>query len=276
MSKSVAYIIGMVCIMIIFLLMFAMALIKGLFDLIPVGMVLTAVVCFGAKNCIMRKTDQLMRIKEYNMYFKISAKHFEEATDRPWVSEKQTDYRVTVLEDEKIIHLSAQGSTSKDENIDWWDDFDFRINQPPETWFPDKKIKVHSGFLRQYKNVRDILMDLAYQYPDYAIRVDGYSLGASWPQIFVQDVLYHFPGRDIQAILYEPGNPWRKLSRADKKALKKHIQFVRSIWDPVTWMRVLFFFRYGKSTTIGKWYRVWPLQHLGDEVIKNLIEKFGE
>jgi hypothetical protein len=44
MSKSVAYVIGMVCIMIIFLLMFAIALIKGLFDLIPVGMVLTAVV----------------------------------------------------------------------------------------------------------------------------------------------------------------------------------------------------------------------------------------
>jgi hypothetical protein len=110
-------------------------------------------------------------------------------------------------------------------------------------------------------------------YPGYTILVDGYSLGASWPQIFVQDVLYHFPDRDIQAVLYEPGNPWRKLPKKYKKALKKHITFVRSIWDPVTWMQLLGFFRYGKTVTIGKWYRIWPLQHLEDQVIRNLTEK---
>jgi hypothetical protein len=204
--------------------------------------------------------------------FRVSAEHFKEAVSGPWAWADQTDYRLIYLLSDRVIWLTTQGSQSKDKGRDWRDDFDFRIRQPAETWFPGENIKVHAGFLRQYKNVRDMLMDLVYVYPDYAIRVAGYSLGASWPQLFVQDVLYHFPDRDIQAILYEPGNPWRKLPGKYKKQLKKHITFVRSIWDPVTWMQLLGFFRYGKTVTIGKWYRIWPLQHLEDQVIRNLEE----
>jgi hypothetical protein len=220
--------------------------------------------------------------------FEISTKHYKEAVSGPWTAIGQTDYRVRLVrpaanlfvgsgyEPKGIIHVTAQGSQSKDKGRDWRDDFDFRIRQPAEQWFGDTKdIKVHAGFLRQYKNVRDTLMNLVCTYPDYTVLVDGYSLGASWTQIFVQDVLHRYPYRNLQAILYEPGNPWRKLPGKYKKQLKKHITFVRSVWDPVTWMRLLGFFRYGKTVTIGKWYRIWPLQHLEDQVIKNLIEKFG-
>jgi hypothetical protein len=208
-----------------------------------------------------------------NFCQQISVEHFREVVSGPWTSIGQTDYRCQIDGGTGVIRLTAQGSQSKDKSVDWWDDFDFRIRQPPETWFPGENIKVHAGFLRQYKNVRDTLMDLLYKYPNYAVLVDGYSLGASWPQIFVQDVLHHFPDRSIQAILYEPGNPWRKLPRAYKKLLKTHIAFVRSIWDPVTWMAALGFFRYGKTITIGKWWRFWPLQHLEGQVIRNLKER---
>jgi hypothetical protein len=181
--------------------------------------------------------------------FEVSAQHFKKTVSGPWTSIGQTDYRLIVSKNEKTIRLTAQGSQSKDKGVDWRDDFDFRIRQAAETWFPGEKIRVHAGFFRQYKNVRDTLMDLVYAYPEYTVLVDGYSLGASWPQIFVQDVLYHFPCRNIQAILYEPGNPWRKLPQKYKKLLKKHVTFVRSVWDPVTWMRLLFFWRYGKTVT---------------------------
>jgi hypothetical protein len=207
--------------------------------------------------------------------FEASAEHFKATVARPWKSAKQTDYRAEIDGGEKTIHITGQGSRIKDKGADWWDDFDFRVRQPSETWFPGKKIRVHAGFLRQYKNVRDTLMGLAYMYPDYVIRVDGYSLGASWTQIFVQDVLYHFPGRDIQAVLYEPGNPWRRLPKEWQKALKQHVTFARSVWDPVTWMGLLCFFRYGKTVTIGAWWRLWPLQHLEDQVLRNLVEKSG-
>jgi hypothetical protein len=221
------------------------------------------------------------------MFSVANVNHFKEVVSGPWTSTAQTDYRVQVThltanpfvgssyEPKGTIHVTGQGSQSKDKGKDWRDDFDFRIRQPAEQWFSDnKEIKIHAGFLRQYKNVRNILMDLVCQYPDYKIRVDGYSLGASWTQLFVQDVLYRYPYRDIQAVLYEPGNPWRKLPKLYKILLKKHVTFVRSIWDPVTWMRLLGFFRYGKTITIGKWWRIWPCQHLEDQVIRNLEEKF--
>ena len=222
------------------------------------------------------------------MLFAAGVSHFEEVVSGPWTATGQTDYRVRLIhptanpfagsggEPKGIIHVTAQGSQSKDKGVDWRDDFDFRIRQPAEQWFAgNKNIKIHAGFLRQYKQVRGTLMDTAYQYPDYAVYVDGYSLGASWTQIFIQDVLYHFPGRDIRAILYEPGSPWRKLPRKDKAALKDHIVFVRSIWDPVTWMAALGFFRYGQHVSIGRWWRLWPCQHLEDQVIRNLREKYG-
>ncbi|MDR2186395.1 MAG: hypothetical protein LBO80_12130 [Treponema sp.] len=210
------------------------------------------------------------------MLFAVNEDHFNEITNGPWESVRQTGYRLVIEHGGKVIHVTGQGSQSKDRGVDWRDDFDFRVRQPAEQWFADTKdIRVHAGFLRQYKQVRGTLMDAACQNPDYAVFVDGYSLGASWTQLFVQDVLYHFPKRVIRAILYEPGNPWRRLPWKYKAMLKKHITFVRAVWDPVTWMAALGFFRYGRHITIGQWWRPWPCQHLEDQVLRNLEERFG-
>ena len=202
---------------------------------------------------------------------RVDAEHFLSVTTGPWDVADRTHYRMVIDHNKKIIHVTGRCS----DHDDWPDNFDFRVKawEPAEQWFADKEILVHSGFLRQYKAVRNNLLDTAYYYEDYQIMVDGFSLGASWTQIFLQDILHRWPKRKIEAILYAPGNPWKKLPEEYQIALKKCTAFVRSIWDPVTWMRLLRFYRYGKNVNIGKWWRVLPVQHQPKEIVKALNER---
>jgi len=202
----------------------------------------------------------------------VSSNHFSKIRNGPWKQAEKTHYRMVIDHADKTIHITGQES----DNNDWSDNFDFKVHA--EQWFSNNKnILVHAGFLRQYKSVRNILLDAVYQHPDYIIKVDGFSLGASWTQIFLQDVIHRWPDKNIHAVFYAPGNPWRKLPKQYQKALKRCTTFVRSIWDPVTWMKALRFYRYGKHITIGKWYRFWPLQHLPLQIIRGLdeLEKQG-
>ena len=208
---------------------------------------------------------------EFTDNFKVGSAHFTEIRGGPWDRIDNTNYRLILDHDEKIIHVRGRSSRQEDMKSN----FDFRIREPAEEWFPGvKNIKVHLGFLRRYRSVRDILLDATYQYPDYAIRVSGYSLGGTWTQLFVLDVIQHWPGRDIQAIFYAPANPWRKLPKKYQNELKNCTVFVRSYWDPVTWMRVLRFYRYGHNITIGKWWRIFPAQHHPRQMVRALDEKF--
>jgi predicted lipase len=205
------------------------------------------------------------------MLFEINSKHFRATIEKPWETINKTEFRMTINNESKIIHVSGQSSREED----WPDNLDFRVKDSSKQWFPDvKDILVHAGFLRQYKSVREKLLDAAYQHVDYAVRVDGYSLGASWTQIYMQDILYRWPDRDVQAIFYAPGNPWKKLPKKYQNALKRRTTFVYCFWDPVTKMRLLGFHRYGKEITIGKRNRIRPLQHKPDQIIRGLDEKF--
>ena len=204
--------------------------------------------------------------------FNVSSDHFREIRRGPWEAIGTTYYRLIVDHDEKIIHVRGRGS----EREDLRDNLDFRIREPAEEWFPEieARIRVHSGFLRRYEAAREVLMDALYRYPAYAVRVSGFSLGATWPQLFLLDVTHHWPDRDIQAILYGPANPWRRLPREYQRELQQRTVFVRTYWDPVTWMRVLGFFRYGHTITIGRWWRVLPPQHFPPQMIRALDERF--
>jgi len=203
--------------------------------------------------------------------FNVSSGHFREIRRGPWETIGNTHFRLIVDHDEKIIHVRGRGS----EEEDMRDNFDFRIRELAEEWFPDVEgIRVHLGFLRRYRSVRDVLMDAVYQRPDYAIRVGGYSLGATWTQLFMLDVIHHWPDRDIQAIFYAPANPWRRLPRKYQKELKQRTVFVRTFWDPVTWMRVMGFYRYGHNITVGRWWRILPAQHYPRQMIRALNERF--
>ena len=204
--------------------------------------------------------------------FNVSSQHFREIRRGPWETIGNTHFRLIVDHDEKIIHVRGRGS----EDEDMRDNFDFRVREPPEDWFPDVdgRIRVHLGFLRRYQAVRDVLMDAVYQHPDYAIRVSGFSLGGTWTQIFMLDVIHHWPCRDIKAIFYAPANPWRRLPRNYREELSQRTVFVRTYWDPVTWMRALCFFRYGHTITVGRWWRILPPQHFPRQMVRALDERF--
>ena len=208
------------------------------------------------------------------MLFEISSAHFNTVNvgdDSYWVQKDRTDYRVEVDHDNKVILVIGRPSS---QGVDWLDNFDFRVKSKPRQWFADnKKIRVHEGFLRQYESVRNDLLDLCYKHEDYQIWVTGYSLGGSWSQIFVQDCLHRWPDRFIRFISYACGNPWRRLPREYKKALRRVTTFVINFWDPVTWMRLILFFRYGKRVQIGRPWRFYPIQHHPTQMVKALDQR---
>ncbi|MCL2440149.1 MAG: hypothetical protein FWD14_00230 [Treponema sp.] len=208
----------------------------------------------------------------YTDSFNVSSEHFRETRRGPWETMGNTQFRLSVNHEEKEINVRGRGSNDDDAK----DNLDFRIREPAEEWFPGLKgrVKVHSGFLRRYESVRKLLLDTAFEYPDYAIRVSGFSLGGTWTQLFLLDVIQHWPDRDVLAIFYAPANPWRRLPKSYQRELKQRTVFVRTHWDPITWMHLIGFFRYGHTITVGKWYRVLPAQHEPPQMIRALEERF--
>ena len=208
----------------------------------------------------------------YTDTFNVSSDHFREIREGPWEIIDNTYYCLFLDHDEKKIYVRGRESGEGDTK----DNFDFRIEELADEWFPGKEgsIKVHVGFLKRYKAVRSVLFDAVDQYADYAVRLSGFSLGGTWTQLFLLDVLLHWPERDILAIFYAPANPWRKLPKEYQEKLKLHTIFVSSVWDPVTWMEAVGFHRYGYDITIGKWWRILPPQHKARQMIRALDEKF--
>ena len=203
-----------------------------------------------------------------NNDWKPSAEHFREISRGPWLQEGNTNYRVYVDHENKTIYITGQGTQCGN---DWRDNFSIWTRRgPTASWFG--QVRVHAGFLRQYKSVRNILLEICQQYPDYSIRVSGFSLGAAWLQIFMQDVLHHWPERDIKGIFYAPGNPWRCLPRKYRRLLRKRTVFVYNIWDPITCMALLGFFRYGRNIRLGRVWRIFPNQHHPVQIIRGLEE----
>jgi len=211
----------------------------------------------------------------YTNTFNVSSDHFREIREGPWDVIGYTNYRLFLDHEEKIIHVRGRGSYNKK---DMEDNYDFHIEKISEEWFPGAEgiIKIHIGYYKRYEAVRGLLLDTASEFPDYAIRVGGYSLGAAWTQLFLLDAILHWPERDILAIFYAPANPWRSLPKKYQEDLKQHTIFVRSLWDPVTLMDAVGFHRYGYNITIGKWWRVLPSQHEPAQIIRALDEKFPE
>ena len=229
------------------------------------------------------------------MVFEVSSDNFRIANsgigENFWSKKGRTDYRFEVSHEDKTIYVIGRPSS---ERKDWLDNLDFRIaraiknlfspeeKEPnkPKYWFKNRKdIKVHAGFLRQYEAVQEEFLALLEKYPDYEVKIWGFSLGASWTQILLEDFVFwayikkKWPERKVAGIFYSCGNPWRKLPKEIRKLVKKVSTFVIPWWDPVTWMRVLRFFRYGKEIKIGKWYRFWPIQHHPEQIIRALDER---
>ncbi|MCL2373820.1 MAG: hypothetical protein FWC65_01080 [Treponema sp.] len=201
--------------------------------------------------------------------WKPSVEHFQSIRRGPWTQEGNTDFRIYVDHENQNIYITGQESRCRD---DWRDNFSFWTGRgPTASWFGE--VRVHAGFLRQYQSARNTLLNVSWRYPDYAIRVTGYSLGAAWLQIFMQDVLHVWPERDITAIFYSPGNPWRRLPQRYRRSLRERTVFIYNRWDFITWMGLLGFFRYGENIRLGSVWRMRPNQHHPYQVIRGLEEK---
>lgn len=200
----------------------------------------------------------------------INSDHLREIRRGPWEITDNTFHRLIFDHEEKIITVIGRESNDNDDK----NNLNFRIKEPAKEWFPgaEGKIKIHAGFFNRYEAVRTMLLDTVQEYPDYSIHVSGFSLGGTWTQLFMLDVLLLWPNRDIQAIFYAAANPWRRLPKEYQKELEQRTVFVKSWWDPVTWMRLIGFYRYGHNITIGKWWRILPPQHEPPQMIRSLNE----
>ena len=236
-----------------------------------------------------------MSTEPKNYIFNISSDCFRIANDGMgegfWSKKGRTDYHFHADHDKKKLYIIGRPTS---ENKDWLDNLDFRTTKTikamfsqseedpnkPIQWFDDRKdIKVHTGFLRQYQAVAEEFLALAEKYSDYDIEIWGFSLGASWTQILLEVAVYliyirgKWAGRKVQGIFYACGNPWRKLPKELRKLVKQCSTFVINFWDPVTWMRLIGFNRYGKRVQIGRPWRFFPIQHHPTQMIKALDER---
>jgi len=114
---------------------------------------------------------------------------FIEAISGPFPKENtetQTEYRTEIKD--RVLTIAFQGSTSY---MDWRDNFRF-LKTPYRNM--DVKFRVHRGFLRKWKSVRDeIFQFLTNHRKEFdKILVLGYSQGAALALLCHEDVWYNF------------------------------------------------------------------------------------
>lgn len=185
-----------------------------------------------------------------------------------WIHEENThiDWRYHKEDDYLIIHFQCTSGT--DNGYDWKQNFKWF----PKVMKPYKKVAVHGGIFEQYLGVRNKILDMVYEDKNIKhIRVGGFSQGAGFTYFCVQDLLYHFPDLDILGIGYESPRVFIR-NKYIKNMLKNNLIIVKTFWDatvhvpPVCWG----FAHYGKSVWIGKWWKILPIQHRPEQIIKNL------
>lgn len=150
--------------------------------------------------------------------------------------EGQTDTQAAVLEDSatKTLYLVFRGT---EKGIDWINNFQFRQQIYPYGDESTTAVRFHRGFMEAYFAVRDRLLEVVRNYPDYAITATGHSLGGALATIAALDLQYNITQQTGQSInVYTYGSP-----RVGNEALVESFQrrvpdshrFVYG-WDIVT------------------------------------------
>jgi hypothetical protein len=205
---------------------------------------------------------------------KPTADNFRHINTGSYIHDDKTgcDYRMDLIQDEGTLLIEFDSSSGKQ---DWIKNFSF--------WptyielYKNSLVFAHYGFAEQYLAARNTLLDRAYQDDVKNIFIQGFSLGGALAQLCVQDMLYHFPQKNIFGVAYEPPRPWLK-NRAIKNQIKDHLLIVGAFWDPVIHVPFVSwgYKAYGKKVWIGKPWRVLPLQHYPEQVENNLDEYNGK
>lgn len=113
------------------------------------------------------------------------------------VEDKKTDTECFVRIRNETVSITFRGTDSR---INWLNDFCFAKAVIPYD-NENTDIRVHAGFLRTYKSVRDKIHALI---PPGACRVTvtGHSLGAALAVLCAVDIQYNFPHKDVEAYVF--------------------------------------------------------------------------
>ena len=128
------------------------------------------------------------------------------------------------VEDHDILYIYFQGSNSI---TDWVRNFLFTKKVFDE-------FKVHRGFLDAYMEVRNIILDKAYEKKYSAIIVVGYSHGGALCQLALEDLAYHFPDMQDSIFGYAFESPRCIKAKKKYRSRWKNLTVIRDGSDLVT------------------------------------------
>ncbi len=166
------------------------------------------------------------------------------------------------------VYITFRGS---DGTVDWIDNFKFwkrPINsiKVSKKVMPyrgvSKKIKVHSGFIGQYRMARQDILDnvrLKKQARFKRFIITGHSLGGALATYCALDILYNNPELEVICLPFaSPKTGNRHWKRSFNKRLKECYRFVyKNDIVPNVPMNILFFNHIGKLIKLGgktKWW----------------------
>lgn len=113
------------------------------------------------------------------------------------IEDKATDTECFIRKNGSEILIIFRGT---DSGINWTNNFIFCKKTIPYGNV-DTKIRVHSGFLKGYKSVRNTIHDKI-PHDTCKIRITGHSLGAALAVLCAVDLQYNFKNADIEAFLF--------------------------------------------------------------------------
>ena len=244
----------------------------------------------------------------YEKTWKISKDHFEYIRKRDWITIEDKHLEYTLESNEGIVELIFQCTDSKS---DWGTNLDYYPTKMQELFGEKTCIFGHEGFYNMYLGVRNQFLDECYELGENLkeIHIAGYSLGGGLTKLAFEDAVFHFAekGVKVHGISYEgprvfcPSREIKTLFKKYKKTCK--LEYVSTFWDPVVhcppsviqmlpFIELYFYpFKikfttvrsgfsvwkdYGKKVRIGRWYKMFPMQHLPSEIRENLYKKFKE
>jgi hypothetical protein len=229
-----------------------------------------------------------------------NGQHFSVITELDWdyIQGEDVDLKYKLVKFDNKVFMIFKCTEDDD---DWRTNLDYY----PEKirLFKDKNIYGHGGIYAKYMLIRNTFLDMCYLDDVTEIYISGFSLGGGLTKFAAQDCMFHFPTKSVKALSYEGPRvfcPSKELKKMQKEHKKLDLFHVFTFWDPVVhcvpmilpeflfrfWIKpfqlkwtgafnLSFWTNYGKRFTIGKWYKLFPIQHLPSEVEKNLIEKVG-
>jgi triacylglycerol lipase len=118
-----------------------------------------------------------------------------------FINDEKTDGFIGTFDDTLLICFYG---TNPQQMRDIENDFYFSKKVIPYDGV-NPKIKVHAGFLRAYKSIREYILNQVKIHPYKKVTVFGHSLGGALSTLCALDVQYNFSDREIEC--YSWGSP---------------------------------------------------------------------